>query len=322
MSRALPPLAELALSRTLLDRAAHRREEPLPDLLADPATATVVIAAGHALVVDVASAFPLAVLAPQAALAAARAVAPESEVLPVLLGEDPSGRTFVGLLVPAAVAPLPAPEEPGLRWAGLREAGEAWDAVEVAAVTAGVALAAWHAAHPRCAACGEPTRVASAGWTRACPACGRSHFPRTDPAVIMAVCDEEDRLLLGRQASWPEGRWSTLAGFVEPGESLETAVRREVAEECGVVVGEVTYQGSQPWPFPCSLMLGFSGVATTTVIRVDGVELAGAGWWTRERLAADVADGTVSLPPGLSIARRLIEQWFGGPIAASRESWR
>src|SRR5690606_24374847 len=124
-------------------------------------------------------------------------------------------------------------------------------------------------AHGHCARCGARTDVVQAGWVRSCPGCGADHYPRTDPAVIMAVEDPEGRLLLGRQATWPERRFSTLAGFVEPGESLESAVRREVAEETGVQVGAVDYRGSQPWPFPSSLMLGFRATATSTGIAVD-----------------------------------------------------
>jgi NAD+ diphosphatase len=143
---------------------------------------------------------------------------------------------------------------------------------------------------------------------------GSEHYPRTDPAVIMAVVDADDRLLLGRQASWPEGRFSTLAGFVEPGESLESAVRREVAEEVGIAVGAVRYLGSQPWPFPSSLMLGFTARAeSTTVVRGDG-EIAEARWYTRPELLADIRSGHFHVGPSISISRRLIEHWYGGEL--------
>jgi NAD+ diphosphatase len=127
---------------------------------------------------------------------------------------------------------------------------------------------------------------------------------------------------IGRQTVWPPRRYSTLAGFVEPGESIESAVRREVLEEAAVVVDEVVYQGSQPWPFPSSLMLGFTAYATSTAVRVDGEEIAHARWWSREQLAADVACGALVLPPGVSIARRLIEQWFGQPLDDAAQAWR
>ena len=185
-----------------------------------------------------------------------------------------------------------------------------------------VAVANWHASHPRCARCGQPTEVIQSGWARQCPACGAEHFPRTDPAVIMSVIDDAGRILLGHQSRWPDRRFSTLAGFVEPGESLEGAVRREVFEESGIHVTDVTYMGCQPWPFPSSLMLGFRARAGSTQVQVDGEELADARWWTRDQLADDVAAREVLLPPRVSIARRLIEDWFGGPILDAAEAWR
>lgn len=185
-----------------------------------------------------------------------------------------------------------------------------------------VAMARWLASTPYCPQCGTPTQVRQAGHLRVCPTsaggCGKHHFPRTDPAVIMLITDGEDRALLGRQAAWPEGRFSTLAGFVEPGESLEDAVRREVDEETGVGVGEVRYAGSQPWPFPASLMLGFFGRATTTDIVTDDDEIAEARWVTREELRAGGEAGTILLPPhGVSISSWLIETWLGEDVTAA-----
>ncbi|WP_311209744.1 MULTISPECIES: NAD(+) diphosphatase [unclassified Aeromicrobium] len=188
---------------------------------------------------------------------------------------------------------------------------------ELSVAVHAVGMARWLAATPFCPRCGGVTQVQAAGHLRHCTQCGTNHFPRTDPAVIMLVTDDRDRALLGHQATWPEGRWSTLAGFVEPGESLEDAVRREVHEEAGVVVGEVAYGGSQPWPFPASLMLGFFAKAVTTDIEVDGVELGAAQWVTREELRAQGEAGTLLLPPsGVSISSWLIESWFGEPIPA------
>ncbi|WP_307724418.1 NAD(+) diphosphatase [Cellulomonas xylanilytica] len=217
---------------------------------------------------------------------------------------------------PAETEPAPARSLPdGLGWTLLRDVGADLTAHEAGLATTAVALDAWHARHPRCPRCGAATRVAQSGWSRICVEDGSEHYPRTDPAVIMAVVDADDRILLGHAAHWAAGRWSTLAGFVEAGESLEHAVRREVAEETGVLVGEVSYRGSQPWPFPASLMVGFRAVATSTDVTVDGVELTEARWFSRAELAAAVRAGDV-IPPGrASIARALVEEWFGGPLS-------
>lgn len=199
-------------------------------------------------------------------------------------------------------------------WCDLRSVGADLDDRDAGLMVTAVGLENWHRAHPMCSRCGTPTEVAAAGWVRRCPHDGHEHYPRTDPAVIVLVRDEQDRALLGRQARWEPGWYSTLAGFIEPGESAEDAVRREVAEESGVRVGEVVYLGSQPWPFPSSLMLGYHAWATDTQISVDGDEIAEAGWFSRAELAAACEDGTVSLPPKVSIARRLIERWYGADL--------
>ncbi|MGJ9411068.1 NAD(+) diphosphatase [Aeromicrobium sp. CF4.19] len=196
------------------------------------------------------------------------------------------------------------------------------DSDELSLALHGVAMARWLMSTPFCPVCGTRTQVRQSGHLRVCSVddggCGKSHFPRTDPAVIMLITDDEDRALLGRQAAWPEGRYSTLAGFVEPGETLEDAVRREVDEEVGVGVGEVRYAGSQPWPFPASLMLGFHGRATTTEITIDEVEIAEARWVTREELKAEADAGTLLLPPrGVSISSWLVESWLREEITAT-----
>jgi NAD+ diphosphatase len=250
----------------------------------------------------------------------------------LLLGRDDDGVTYLGLRVAGARQSPRAgtasdvlvhgravtsghPELPdGLAWASLRTAGADLSDLEAGLVTTAVALDAWHARHPRCPRCGGATRVTQAGWVRTCTVDGSEHYPRTDPAVIMAVVDDADRLLLGQSTAWAQDRWSTLAGFVEPGESLEHAVRREVLEETAVVVGPVEYRGSQPWPFPASLMLGFHARATSTDVRVDGVELARARWFTRDELRDAVESGEVVPPGRSSIARALVEDWFGGPL--------
>ena len=175
------------------------------------------------------------------------------------------------------------------------------------------ALVHWHRTHRFCGACGRPTAPVRGGHVRLCAdaACGRQHFPRTDPAVITLVIDG-DRCLLARRRTWAPGRHSTVAGFVEPGETLEHAVAREVLEEVGVRVGGVRYRGSQPWPFPQSLMLGFRATAASTRITVDGDEIAEAGWYTAERIHAETAAGTLILPPSDSISHRLLDDWLTG----------
>lgn len=207
----------------------------------------------------------------------------------------------------------------GMQPQGIRAIGAHLDVAEAGLAVHAVGVSNWHRTHPRCSRCGEPTVLADAGHVRRCPACGATHFPRTDPAVIMLATDDRDRALLGRQASWPPGRYSTLAGFVEPGESLEDAVRREIHEESGVEIGEVRYGGSQPWPFPSSLMLGFFARAESSVIRVDGQEIEEARWFSRDEVAEMTERGDIALPGSLSISRWLIEQWHGGSISGA---WR
>jgi NAD+ diphosphatase len=202
----------------------------------------------------------------------------------------------------------------GMRADELRRFVQTLPAEEAALVVHAVALGEWHRANRHCPRCGSRLEVSDAGHLLVCSGCGRQQFPRTDPAVIMVVTDDEDRCLLGRQQQWPEGRYSTLAGFVEPGESLEHAVAREVEEEVGVVVDEVTYFGNQPWPFPSSLMVGFFARARTTEISVDGAEISDARWFTREEMRAEAEAGTLLLPGGISISRSLVETWYGGPL--------
>ena len=168
-----------------------------------------------------------------------------------------------------------------------------------------------------CGVCGNPTFATHAGSVRRCTFCRTQHFPRTDPAVIMAVTDADDRLLLARNAAWPPNRVSVLAGFVEPGETLEAAVARECFEEAGVQVTAVRYLGSQPWPLPRSLMLGFAATVADPELKLDGAELDWARWYSRAELKEAVATGEVlMLPSEISISRRLINHWFGGDPAA------
>ena len=199
------------------------------------------------------------------------------------------------------------------RPAGLREAATVLPAEEAALAAYAGSLLAWHRRHRFCANCGKPTEHADGGHERHCRHCDAHHFPRTDPVVIVRVVDGQ-RLLLGRQAGWPEGRFSVLAGFVEPGETLEEAVRREVREESNVDVGEVGYVASQPWPFPSSLMIGFHAVADDgrEPHPRDG-ELSEVRWFDRAEVEAAAAGSAgVRLPPPYSISRRLIDGWLEG----------
>lgn len=202
-------------------------------------------------------------------------------------------------------------------WASLRDAGHLLSDAEAGLATAAVALSAWRRGHTHCPRCGAPTVLAESGWSARCERDSSTHYPRTDPAVIMTVRDGQDRLLLAHSAAWPERRRSVLAGFVEAGEGLEQAVRREVAEEVGIEVDELAYLGAQPWPFPGSLMVAFHGWVAdgaTPTPRPDGVEILRADFFTRDDLARAVASGEVVLPMRTSIARVLIESWYGGPV--------
>lgn len=196
----------------------------------------------------------------------------------------------------------------------LRQAGPLMRRDEAALMAYARGMMYWHRNHRFCGACGTPTENHHGGHMRVCmrPECGRQHFPRTDPAVIMLVTRAGrggDACLLGRQAQWPDGMYSTLAGFVEPGETLEEAVAREVGEETGIEVADVTYLNSQPWPFPSSLMLGFRARALTTRIRIAPDELADARWFGRDDLRRMEERG-MRLPRADSIARWLVEEWL------------
>jgi len=194
----------------------------------------------------------------------------------------------------------------------LREVGPLMPHTEGAVLAYARGLMHWHRHHRFCGHCGAPTESAQAGHIRKCcnPDCGKSHFPRTDPAVIMLVHDGGDRCVLGRQKNWLPGMHSTLAGFVEPGESLEEAVAREVMEEVGLPLQTVTYHSSQPWPFPSSLMIGFHARAEHRALAVHPEEIESARWFSRAELAASPEDESFRLPRRDSIARRLIEDWL------------
>jgi NAD+ diphosphatase len=196
---------------------------------------------------------------------------------------------------------------PAGTWAGLRDLGADLDDLDAGLLAEAVAMVEWHERHRFSPLSGARTTIERAGWVQRDPDTGAELFPRTDPAVIMLVHDG-DRCVLGRQAVWPPGRFSILAGFVEPGESAEGAVAREVAEEVGVRVTDIRYVGSQPWPFPQSLMLGFTArVEGDPTLRLDPTEIEEARWFTRDELRSGA--GPRALPPAVSIARHIIDRW-------------
>ncbi|MFZ5556118.1 MAG: NAD(+) diphosphatase [Pseudomonadota bacterium] len=206
-------------------------------------------------------------------------------------------------------------------WGELRQIASAMDRDDASVLAYARAMAIWHGTHRYCGRCGQPTESEEAGHLRRCVAetCRQPVFPRTDPAIITLVASGE-RCVLGRQPIWPEGFYSTLAGFVEPGESLEQALIREVMEEAGIVVRDARYHSSQPWPFPGSLMVGFTAFADDAPLTVDRDELEDARWFSRADIAGGLKDGVLKLPPRVSIAWRLIEDWFdaggGAPLAS------
>jgi NAD+ diphosphatase len=284
-----------------IDRRAEERERPqwLAEAREDPAT-RYLIAQGTSQLLQSGAEPHVALLTNGSRLVSA--VEPGSELLlgwfhgaRCLLAELPAGRSFE----------LP----PGTQFAELRPLTAVLPADEAGLLAYARALIIWRARHRYCGVCGAATAATHAGHCLVCtnPDCAHEYFPRIDPAIIVLVSDGE-RALLGRQASWPARRYSTIAGFVEPGESLEDAVVREVAEETGVAVREVCYHSSQPWPFPSSVMLGFQArAAPNSEVRVGG-ELEDARWFTREQ----VHSGEALTPPTKSISWRLIESWLKG----------
>lgn len=320
-------LGGLVLARSGVDRAGARRGdgEWLAAAWADPRTRVLVLDDGQALVRFGAERAELIFVPP--------AQAPEG--VRFLLGVDASGVAYFGVAGPPGVlgadpaaqsggAPGPGSgweisAEPGVRLAALRQAAVFLDDRDAGLFTQAVALANWHATHTHCPRCGSLTDPVAAGHARHCPVDGSEHFPRVDPAVIMLVTDSDDRCLLAHNRQWPRRRVSILAGFVEAGESAEQAVVREVGEETGITVGQVRYLGSQPWPMPRSLMLGFRALASGDLdIHVDRDEIAEARWFSREDLRRALAANEVLLPPPVSIAHRIIESWYGEKLPGAR----
>ena len=296
-------LRDLALSRGTLDRAGNERRDPdlMQRLLDDPATRVAYVVADRMEVDGAPGRRRLVLRAPEER---------DAERLTVFLGRDGDGTAYVASVAPSGTE---APEDD--EWVTLRAVGEELDDTEAGIFTAALALANWHRAHGSCSRCGTPTEPVQGGWVRSCPRDGSEHYPRTDPAVIMSVIDPADRLLLARNPHWRTNQFSVLAGFVEPGESLEAAVAREVDEEVGVAVEDVRYLGNQPWPFPSSVMIGFEARATTTELHLDPLEIEEAHWFTRQEYADALRSGRIRVPTGISIARRLIEHWLGEDVS-------
>ncbi|MGN6753850.1 MAG: NAD(+) diphosphatase [Intrasporangium sp.] len=298
-------LEDLALATGVLDRSAHERRDPrlLETLLADPATRVIEIRDGRA---------PVRVEDGHGALRLREPRSSDRDVLAAALGRDPDGRAYVAVL-PTADGELDD------SWLTLRRAGALLDPLDAGLFTTALALANWHGRHGRCSMCGSPTEPTEAGWVRRCLRDGSEHYPRTDPAVIMSVVDPDDRLLVARSPQWPVGRFSVLAGFVEPGESLEQAVAREVAEEVSIGVDDVTYLGNQPWPFPSSVMIGFAARTSQIDLTLDPQEIAEAHWVTRDEYRARLRSRDIQTPTGISIAKRIIERWLGETVEEAAE---
>jgi NAD+ diphosphatase len=303
----LGPTPALGYTPSPLERAAERRgdEAALEALLVGASTGVYVV--GGELIVAkrlVRHHDPLLTLAE------ARALAPIRETVFLGLADD-AARFGIGIDAAAAEA-LKA--RPDLLVTDLRSVAVQGlvEAEHLPPIAEAKALLTWHARHRFCSVCGAPTRLTQGGWRRDCSSCRASHFPRTDPVVIMLAIDGE-RCLLGRQSRFAPNMWSCLAGFVEPGESFEEAVRRETYEEAGVTCGRVVYFASQPWPFPMSLMIGCHAQALTTQLKIDHDELENARWFDREEVALMLlrrhADG-LGTPPPVAIAHHIIRAWI------------
>jgi NAD+ diphosphatase len=277
------------LSRTAVDRAAQRRD--------DEAWLAGAWQSGRLLVLD--DDYRATVDDDGPALVFVDSGSWSGDGVRLLLGVDDEDRAYWG-----TVGQPPA--RLGTRPGELRMIGTALNDADAGLFVTAVALINWHAANRHCPRCGAEAAVSQAGWSRLCPVDGSQIFPRTDPAIIVLLHDGADRALLGRQPSWPPGRYSTIAGFVEAGESAEQCVHREVLEETGVTIDGLVYRGSQPWPFPQSLMLGYEATVTGGVATAADQELEDVRWFTRDELKT----GPSSMPANSSIAYWLISGWL------------
>ena len=311
MGLLIETLPNLALARPGLDRHAERRAEPdlVPRLLDAAATRVLVVRGDKVPVVS-----PGPGSSDEPVLALRPPQDSDSTALVLYLGQDGDGTAYLAVAEPAAPegeaddGPAGGDADP---WRSLRQIGADLSDRDATIFATALALANWHATHTHCPRCGAATEPVQGGWLRRCPHDASEHYPRTDVAVIMSVIDDQDRILLARGAGWGTGRFSVLAGFLEPGESLAAAVGREVHEEVGLDVHDVEYLGDQPWPFPNSLMVGFTARATGSELRLQESEIAEARWFTRQEYREILAAGQVSASTRLSIARRIIERWLG-----------
>jgi NAD+ diphosphatase len=302
-------IGPLVLSRGEVDRSGVLRnnEAWLAEAWASPLTRVLVVQKGQAIIGLAGDGAELVFVRPDQAPDGVR----------FLLGVAADGTVFFGVDGPLPEAGQAAGAAE-VRPAPLREAGPLLSNRDAGLMTHAVALANFHDTHHFCPNCGEPSEPVSSGHARRCTVEGTDEFPRVDPAMIVLVTDPGDRCLLARNAAWPATRVSILAGFVEAGESAEQAVVREVGEEVGIAVGRVRYLGSQPWPMPQSLMLGFRAEAAGDLeLRTDDDEITEAHWYSRAELGDAIARGTIRLPPPVSIAHQIIRSWYGQDIPGS-----
>jgi len=318
-----PTLRDLPLTGPALDRDGAARPGPdlFDELWQDASTRVLPLWQGKALVRDRDGGSGAS--QPSADLALLRASTAPAATLLVYLGRTLTERPGRPAGTPVVAAVLSDEEAGALEpvqdaWQSLRALAPSLDRDDAAIFTEALAITNWHAVHSHCPRCGSPTHVEMSGWVRRCPVDNSEQFPRTDAAVIVSVIDDDGRLLLGSNAMWENNRYSLLAGFVEPGESFEEAAIREIGEEAGVRIADPEYLGSQPWPFPASIMVGMrAGLAPgqrAEDLLPDGEEILALRWFTREQLWAERA--SLLLPGGSSIARAIVEYWYGGPLDA------
>jgi NAD+ diphosphatase len=310
--------ARLPVWRSELDRDVPTRLRPdaVPALLADASTRVLVVRRGSALVDGGALALVPVDRLPRGAVETADAAVYLGRTL-TLDAPEPVGTPLVAVAVSQDVADaMVAASDNSAHWANLRAFGATASRRDTELLAQAIALINWHASHGFSPRTGAPTQPEQAGWVRRGVDPDHDIYPRIDPSVIVAVLDDDDRILLGSNAMWDENRFSLLAGFVEPGESLEGAVEREIFEESGIRVTDAHYVGSQPWPFPASLMLGFTARVdpdAESVLRPDGEEIMEVRWFSRDELAGALDE--IILPGRASIARAIIELWYGGELA-------